>query len=68
MVRQCALGRQATKILTPRHLVQAEVGEPGSETHAERERLLRSAIGLKARVTAAQAIPISAEPFFPRKL
>ena len=34
--------------------MQAEVGEPGSESHAERERLLRTAIDLKALLTAAQ--------------
>lgn len=34
--------------------VQADVGEPGSEEHARREGMLKAAVDLRARVTAAQ--------------
>ena len=35
-------------------MAQADVGEPGSEEHARREGMLKAAVELRARVTAAQ--------------
>lgn len=53
-LRSLSWGSQAAGERQHMASAQAEVGEPGSAGHAERERLLRTAIGLKARVTAAQ--------------
>lgn len=33
---------------------QVNVGEPGTEQHTQRERLLRTAIDLRSRITEAQ--------------